>query len=569
MPAMSKISAFATGAAAVTAATAFVGVPQPARQPTLRGTQRSTGATANGTMSSAAGLGLGLGAMGLIASLVRPAPAPAVRSGVARCAYDASGEIGACDPLLFWDPIGYCQDGCTKEDFDRRRAVELKHGRLCMVATIGMVWPDIFGKFDGYLSPSQNLKFADVPSGIAAVSKVPLEGWLQILLVAGLIETQLLKDQSFGGFGYAKYGQEPVNPPRPRTLKSKAYEPCEKFKYCPTQQEPGNFGTGYWGRKIQDPAERRLKLTTELNNGRLAMIAMSGMLIQNGLTGQSPIEQLTAGHISPFNDGQGFFAFDPSQELGACPPLGYWDPFGMMAFQDEEKFRRNRELELKHGRICMVATIGMIVPDLFGRFGGDLSPSMGLKFPDIPCTIEAIYKVPTFGWLQIFALAGAIEAKNQAFPENYGYPPFWGRINTLEPEEKQKKLLAEINNGRLAMVAMAAIVAQNGATGQSLVEQFTTGNLNPFVGGYAQLDASDRLALRAEFGSGAGKSTALPWDPIPEGLSNDIFNSTYVGDVGFDPAGFAKNQRLLPWYREAELAHGRVCMLAVLGYTAP
>jgi hypothetical protein len=27
------------------------------------------------------------------------------------------------------------------------------------------------------------------------------------------------------------------------------------------------------------------------------------------------------------------------------------------------------------------------------------------------------------------------------------------------------------------MIAMAAIVAQNGATGQSLVEQFTTGNL--------------------------------------------------------------------------------------------
>ena len=210
---------------------------------------------------------------------------------------------------------------------------------------------------------------------------------------------------------------------------------------------------------------RWVRIPAPVNSGRLAMIAMSGMLIQNGLTGQSPMEQLTAGHISPFNDGQGFFAFDPSAELGACPPLGYWDPFGMMAFQDEEKFRRNRELELKHGRICMVATIGMIVPDLFGRFGGDLSPSMGLKFSDIPCTIEAIYKVPTFGWLQIFALAGAIEAKNQAFPENYGYPPFWGRINTLEPEEKQKKLLAEINNGRLAMVAMAAIVAQNGCHG--------------------------------------------------------------------------------------------------------
>jgi hypothetical protein len=36
---------------------------------------------------------------------------------------------------------------------------------------------------------------------------------------------------------------------------------------------------------------------------------------RNGLTGQSPVEQLTSGHISPFNDGQGFFAqFDPSKE---------------------------------------------------------------------------------------------------------------------------------------------------------------------------------------------------------------------------------------------------------------
>jgi hypothetical protein len=37
---------------------------------------------------------------------------------------------------------------------------------------------------------------------------------------------------------------------------------------------------------------------------------------RNGLTGQSPVEQLTSGHISPFNDGQGFFAqFDPAKEL--------------------------------------------------------------------------------------------------------------------------------------------------------------------------------------------------------------------------------------------------------------
>merc|ERR1712054_359760 len=135
-----------------------------------------------------------------------------------------------------------------------------------------------------------------------------------------------------------------------------------------------------------------------------------------------------------------------------------------------------------------------------------------------------------------------------------------GRGSGGQEPERSKKLLAEINNGRLAMVAMAAIVAQNAATGQSIVEQFTTGNLNPFVGGYAQKETRSRVAMRAE-GTGAfvydkNNSQALPWAPVPEGLTNNEMG-TYVGDVGFDPLGFAKNQRLLPWYREAELAHGR------------
>eukprot|EP00972_Heterocapsa_arctica_P002545 372014-Heterocapsa_arctica.AAC.1 len=66
----------------------------------------------------------------------------------------------------------------------------------------------------------------------------------------------------------------------------------------------------------------------ELNKCRLAMIAVTAMLIQNGLTGQSPIDQPTSGHISPLNDGQGVLAtYNASMELGAWPPLGYWDPF--------------------------------------------------------------------------------------------------------------------------------------------------------------------------------------------------------------------------------------------------
>merc|ERR1719421_436392 len=454
------------------------------------------------------------------------------RQATAVAAYDASKEIGACDPLLFWDPIGFCGGDCTKQDFDRRRAVEIKHGRVCMLASIGLLWPDTFGKFEGFLSPSAGLKFEDIPNGIYAIDKVPVEGWLQILLLAGIIETKLFKDPALGGFAYGKY------------------------------QEPGNYGYGYpWGNKIKDPEERKRKLLTELNNGQLAMIAFTGMVAQNYLTGQSTIDQIQSGHISPFNDGQGLFAFDASKELGACDPLGFWDPFGFMNFGDEARFRKYRGLELKHGRICMVATIGIFAPDLFGRLPGFLSPSAGLKFSDIPSTIDAVYKVPIEGWLQILALCGLFEARNAYFPTNYGYPPFLGQINKLSPEDRDRKLLAELNNGRLAMVAMAAIVTQNGATGMSVAEQFATGNLNPWIGGYAMPPHSS-TALQA---AGGQNSLALPWAPVAEGLSNNPLDKTYVGDVGFDPLGFAKNKRLLPWYREAELAHGRVCMLACLG----
>eukprot|EP00448_Togula_jolla_P015804 CAMPEP_0170592966 /NCGR_PEP_ID=MMETSP0224-20130122/13197_1 /TAXON_ID=285029 /ORGANISM="Togula jolla, Strain CCCM 725" /LENGTH=147 /DNA_ID=CAMNT_0010916889 /DNA_START=46 /DNA_END=485 /DNA_ORIENTATION=- len=94
--------------------------------------RRSAGLTASAL------LGLGCGAVALSAALRRQRGSTSAgqNKAVVLSAYNASQEIGACDPLLFWDPIGFCEGG-TKEDFDRRRAVELKHGRLSMLACLG------------------------------------------------------------------------------------------------------------------------------------------------------------------------------------------------------------------------------------------------------------------------------------------------------------------------------------------------------------------------------------------------------------------------------------------------
>jgi len=64
----------------------------------------------------------------------------------------------------------------------------------------------------------------------------------------------------------------------------------------------------------------------------------------------------------------------------------------------------------------------------------------------------------------------------------------------------------------------------------------------------------DSTALRA-----AEKSEALPFLPKPQNLSG------YIGDVGFDPLRIS-DYVPMDYLREAEIKHGRICMLAWLGY---
>jgi hypothetical protein len=56
-------------------------------------------------------------------------------------------------------------------------------------------------------------------------------------------------------------------------------------------------------------------------------------------------------------------------------------------------------------------------------------------------------------------------------------------------------------------------------------------------------------------------SQSLPFMGRPAGLDGSL-----VGDVGFDPLGFAKNSEDLMNYREAEIKHARLAMLAAAGW---
>jgi len=77
------------------------------------------------------------------------------------------------------------------------------------------------------------------------------------------------------------------------------------------------------------------------------------------------------------------------------------------------------------------------------------------------------------------------------------------------------------------------------------------------------------VAQRAGVALMAEKSAALPFVDKPAGLDGSM-----AGDVGFDPLGFSNHElgpfdtpaEHMAWMREAELKHGRVCMLGVVGW---
>merc|ERR1712178_265852 len=198
-------------------------------------------------------------------------------------------ELGVQDPVGFWDPAGFTADGSV-ENFARRRQTEIKHGRVSMLATMGYITPEITGKLPGYLSPSAGLKFADIPNGLGAISKVPAAGWAQIFLYFGFCEFS-------GGFDDYKTGT------------------------------PGDYG---WKLLTStDPAEKTKKLNAEIANGRLAMFAIMAMIFQNGIVGNTGLDMWLGLRVNAFEN-----------ELGVQAPVGFWDPVGLTADGDVAAFKR-------------------------------------------------------------------------------------------------------------------------------------------------------------------------------------------------------------------------------------
>eukprot|EP00567_Pseudictyota_dubia_P005563 CAMPEP_0197442772 /NCGR_PEP_ID=MMETSP1175-20131217/8719_1 /TAXON_ID=1003142 /ORGANISM="Triceratium dubium, Strain CCMP147" /LENGTH=112 /DNA_ID=CAMNT_0042973311 /DNA_START=18 /DNA_END=353 /DNA_ORIENTATION=- len=76
-------------------------------------------------------------------------------------------------------------------------------------------------------------------------------------------------------------------------------------------------------------------------------------------------------------------------EVGVQPPLGFFDPLGLLKNADQARFDRLRYVEVKHGRIAQLAFLGQITTRNGVHLGGNID-SAGHSFDSYPNGIKAL-----------------------------------------------------------------------------------------------------------------------------------------------------------------------------------
>ena len=141
-------------------------------------------------------------------------------------------------------------------------------------------------------------------------------------------------------------------------------------------------------------------------------------------------------------------------EIGAQPPLGFWDPLGLLNDADEARFARLREVETKHGRIAQLAILGHLVTTAGYRLPTSLTP--GYDLSKVGNGLKALSDLPAeaiFGTLLTVALIeGGYAARKDEIEAVQLEKSGW------DDETIAKKLAIELNNGRAAQMGILALM---------------------------------------------------------------------------------------------------------------
>merc|ERR1712032_1709444 len=200
------------------------------------------------------------------------------------------------------------------------------------------------------------------------------------------------------------------------------------------------------------------------------------------------------------------------------PAIGYWDPLNLAGSEfwdqsQEATIGFLRHAEIKHGRVAMAAFVGYIV-QANGIYFPWKTTLDGVTYADIAAAgspADQWDALPYAAKLQIIYFVGFLEfwsesryvlassgevhymrgGKPGAFPSLKKELPHPIPFEFFDPfnlqkgksdEWKSEKLLAEINNGRLAMLGIMAFLAESKIPGA--VPALGSLNIKPYLGEY-------------------------------------------------------------------------------------
>jgi hypothetical protein len=168
------------------------------------------------------------------------------------CVTLRTGLPGNLGPAGDFDPAGFLE-GKSELEVYRYREAELTHGRVSMLASLGFLVQEKFHPlFSG--------------DGGPAIDQIPqLPVWLWVVMTGAIGAAEAFRIQT----GFRELDG----------AKAKAETALRPGYY------PGDLGFDPLGLQPQSKTELLAMQTKELNNGRLAMIATTGMVVQELVTG--------------------------------------------------------------------------------------------------------------------------------------------------------------------------------------------------------------------------------------------------------------------------------------------
>lgn len=163
-------------------------------------------------------------------------------------------ELG-CSPTLslllgrpegvYFDPLNIANDS----NFARLRESELKHGRIAMAANVGIILPPLKKLLVDGIGIRENFPSASIVANLKALD---LNDCLNVIVTCAFLETFV-------------------------------------FIQKDSKDMPGDYSTGYFG--VRDKGLNERSLVSELENGRLAMLSITGLFVSELVTGKSWIKQ--------------------------------------------------------------------------------------------------------------------------------------------------------------------------------------------------------------------------------------------------------------------------------------